>query len=169
MAEARRRRDRPPVRDGFDQKRVEPSDYDVKTSAPYLIAMAARLQAHLYSLRTAECGVSLAGAFLLTELSQEEPLSHSELTTRLSLAHTTVAQTLKRLEQGGFVERSVNEADRRQVRVRLTEAGRAVCVPLKVEGDVLEAEIISLLGPEREEAFRQCLAELAAHYRAAQK
>lgn len=167
----KRRRSRPPERPDFEQQRSGPAAYDSKEitdskeTTPYLLAMVARFQAHLYSVRTADTGVSLAGAFLLLELGQEEPLSHSDLSARLSIAHTTVAQTLKRLEQGGFVERSINPTDKRQVKVRLTPKGREACNPLRAEGDVLAREIRSLLGEEKEKQLREYLSHLAEHFR----
>jgi DNA-binding MarR family transcriptional regulator len=163
MKQAPRHRARPPVRTGFDEKWVAPSEFDAKLTTPYLITMVARLQSHLYA------DVSQAAAFLLLELYQEEPLSHSELTKRLSIAHATVSQTLKRLEQRGLVERSIFEVDARQVRVRLTGKGREVCAPLRAEGDVLNDEIRSVLGAEREEALRKSLADLAEHFRFGQR
>lgn len=169
MKQSPRHRERPPVRTGFDEKWVAPSEFDAKLTTPYLITMVARLQSHLYAVRTAEADVSQAAAFLLLELYQEEPLSHSELTKRLSIAHATVSQTLKRLEQRGLVERSIFEDDARQVRVRLTGKGREVCAPLRAEGDVLHDEIRSVLGAEREEALRKSLADLAEHFRFGQR
>lgn len=109
--------------------------------------------------------MSLAGAFLLLELSQEEPLSHSDLSSRLSIAHATVGQTLKRLEHGGFVERSISSGDRRKVKVRLTDKGREVCGSLRTEGEVLAESIRVVLGDRKERELRDSLLKLASYFK----
>src|SRR5580692_6462121 len=49
-----------------------------------------------------------------------------ELGSRLSLASNTLTPLIKRLETLGHVKRSRDQADERQVRVRLTESGRTL-------------------------------------------
>jgi DNA-binding MarR family transcriptional regulator len=49
-----------------------------------------------------------------------------ELGARLSLESNTLTPLLKRLETLGYIKRSRDPADERQVRVRLTERGRTL-------------------------------------------
>lgn len=169
MEKQTRTRSRPQARDDFAEavdRSGTPADFDpMKVSTPYLITLVARLQSSLFEVRTAGSGASLAANYLLHELGLGIPLSHSELSKRLSISHATVAQTVKRLERDGLVERSLYGPDKRQVRVRLTEKGRAVREPLQAASRNLIAEISGILGPETEATLQDALLRLAEHFR----
>jgi len=80
-----------------------------------------------------------------------------ELGERLFLESNTLTPLLKRLEALGFITRRRDTQDERQVRVHLTEAGRALkAQALTVPGCILEAS-----GLDLEEA-RRLTAEVAA-------
>ncbi len=55
-----------------------------------------------------------------------------ELSARLQLKHHSVVELIDRLEQRGYVARSENQEDRRQVIVRLSTSGRKVLRKLSV-------------------------------------
>lgn len=57
-------------------------------------------------------------------LWEQDGQSVGELGQKLLLQSNTLTPMLKRLESLGFVKRSRDSADERQVRIRLTEAGR---------------------------------------------
>lgn len=170
MAKPIRTRSRPQVRDDFAEavnvSEDMPSDIDpIKLSTPYLITLVARLQTSVFETRALESGISLAATYLLHELGLGAAFSHSELSKRLSIGHATVAQTVKRLERDGLVERSLYEPDKRQVRVRLTPKGKAVREPLQVASRALIAEVSGILGPETEAVLQDALTRLAGHFR----
>lgn len=58
------------------------------------------------------------------ELSNGQPPSQNELSTRLSLEKSTVSRLVKILERRGWLQRSRNEADRRVMQLTLTDAGQ---------------------------------------------
>src|SRR5271156_5200644 len=63
-----------------------------------------------------------------------------ELGARLSLESNTLTPLLKRLEAPGYIKRSRDPADERQVRVRLTEGGRTLrAKALHIPGCILAA------------------------------
>ena len=63
-----------------------------------------------------------------------------ELGARLSLESNTLTPLLKRLETLGYIERSRDPADERQVRVRLSESGRTLhAKALHIPGCILAA------------------------------
>src|ERR1700679_151054 len=63
-----------------------------------------------------------------------------ELGTRLSLESNTLTPLLKRLEILGYIKRSRDPADERQVRVRLTVSGRTLrAKALHIPGCILAA------------------------------
>jgi len=69
------------------------------------------------------CGqpVPVAEAHALLELTQEEPLSQTDLCLRLRLEKSTVSRLVGQLEGRGWVAR---QRAGRAVRLRLTDAGR---------------------------------------------
>ena len=62
---------------------------------------------------------------LLTLSESEDGLTIGAIAERLSLEPSTITPLAKRMEAAGVVARLPNPEDARQVRVRLTEAGRA--------------------------------------------
>jgi MarR family transcriptional regulator, organic hydroperoxide resistance regulator len=63
-----------------------------------------------------------------------------ELGARLSLESNTLTPLLKRVETLGYIQRSRDPADERQVRVRLTERGRTLrAKALHIPGCILAA------------------------------
>ncbi|MBN9018112.1 MAG: MarR family transcriptional regulator [Rhizobiales bacterium] len=63
---------------------------------------------------------------VLVTLGAADDLTVGEIGERLFLESNTLTPLLKRLEVAGFVERRRDASDERQVRVRLTERGRAI-------------------------------------------
>ncbi len=73
----------------------------------------------------ASAGLSLAKYGVLAELVKAgEPLSLSELATRLSCVRSNMTQLIDRLEADGLVRRVDDPLDRRTVRAALTPQGR---------------------------------------------
>ncbi len=71
--------------------------------------------------------------------------SVGELGDRLFLESNTLTPLLKRLESLGFVRRKRDTTDERQVRVHLTDAGRALRTQaISIPGCILEATGLSL-------------------------
>lgn len=127
---------------------VSDSETDaIKTSATFLLQVAARLQSVNFMERIADRGVHPAESYVLHELWQAAPLSQSELSRRLDIGNATDGQTLKRLERDGFVARDRNGDDKRVVMVRLTERGRRARQRLYNAAETQIAEVEALLGP----------------------
>ena len=73
----------------------------------------------------ADEGLSLAKLGALRHLSlAQSPLTLTQLAERHSCGRSTVTALIDRLEADGFVERTVDPNDRRNVRAALTESGR---------------------------------------------
>ncbi|AMK19903.1 MULTISPECIES: MarR family winged helix-turn-helix transcriptional regulator [Sphingobium] len=136
----------------------------IKSSAPYLLTLAARLQAAIYANRTAACEVSPAGTYILYELSRTEPLTSKALSQQLSLGPAAIGQTLTRLERDGLITRDRAAADRRWVEIRLTPRGRAIVPPLNDASMALIREIRTVLGVAGERRFVGDLETLIGHF-----
>ncbi|GAA2384524.1 MarR family transcriptional regulator [Dactylosporangium salmoneum] len=77
-----------------------------------------------------EHGVRIGQNLVLEVLWDGDGLSPGELAARLQVATPTVVNTATRMEKDGLVERRPDPADRRVVRLYLTEKGRAAQEPI---------------------------------------
>ena len=78
------------------------------------------------SVRAAGLKLSLAGLGVLRILMGEDGLKASEVADRAWSSPGTLTSVVNTLVRDGFVERRPDQADRRVVRLYITDAGRAV-------------------------------------------
>jgi DNA-binding MarR family transcriptional regulator len=78
------------------------------------------------SVRAAGLKLSLAGLGVLRILMSEDGLKASEVADRAWSSPGTLTSVVNTLVRDGFVERRPDEADRRLVRLYITDQGRAV-------------------------------------------
>jgi DNA-binding MarR family transcriptional regulator len=109
---------------------------------PALVSVAARLLGAFIGCTAQGTGISPAGLGLLRLLAARDGLKSSEVAARGWWTPGTVTSVADTLVRDGYVERRREPADRRVVRLYLTEAGRQ-----KV------GEAISLVGPKWQGAF----------------
>ena len=84
-----------------------------------------------YERFAARLGVTANLLYLLDLLCcVEQPLTQSEIGTRLGLPKQTVASMVSGLERKGYAVREVASADHRRRHVLLTDEGRAYAKPL---------------------------------------
>jgi DNA-binding MarR family transcriptional regulator len=120
--------------------------------------MVTRSIGRLYDRALAKAGLRVTGYSILSRLTEEGPLSISELAARLAIERTTCTREVSPLVDAGLVEIAVG-SDRRVRIVRLTDLGahkRAEAYPLwdqvqRVLADEFgDAEISGLLGRLRQ-------------------
>lgn len=80
-------------------------------------SLAAGLREHGQGLHPAQ--------FKLLMSMHHAPVSPSELAERMEVSMPTISKTLAILERRGLIVRAIDDADRRRVRLTLTEDGRA--------------------------------------------
>ena len=71
-------------------------------------------------------GVYQAQHHLLMRISHNHYASQKDLAESMELSTATVAVSLKKLERGGYIKRSVDTADNRLNRITITEKGKKV-------------------------------------------
>ncbi|HEY8431914.1 MAG TPA: MarR family transcriptional regulator [Sandaracinaceae bacterium] len=82
-------------------------------------------------------------------------LSLSELSARMSAKNSTITGLVDRMEQNGLVRRERSERDRRVVRIRATEKGRAIAAAVPVTAmEMLTDALRSLSASDRAELTR---------------
>jgi len=84
-----------------------------------------------------EMGITYPQFLLLNVLWEQDHLTVGEIGARLAIESSTLTPLLKRMEAAGFVDRTRNPDDERQVFIELTERGKS----LQERGDCLGPEI----------------------------
>lgn len=108
--------------------------------------------------------VSAHQASILDHLDPVESTVLSDLANHMGVTPSTMSLAVDRLERNGYVTRERDTADRRRVRIRLSEAGVRVRRANSVLDPALVAEMLAQLpAAERQEALRglQILARAA--------
>lgn len=92
----------------------------------------------------------------------DRPLSPSALSATLMLTSGGMTQRIDRLERAGLVRRSPDPADRRALRVSLTERGAQVVDRAVEDGLAAEQRLLAGIPPERLREVDAMLRELLA-------
>ena len=108
------------------------------------------------------CGfpVPPSQAHALHLLAQGEALPQHLLASELHLDKSTVSRLVDGLVNRGWVERTVNPDDRREVRLRLTAAGRAAVEQLAAAATAKYRGIWERIPPEQRSQVIEALAVL---------
>ena len=101
----------------------------IKTNGGFLISQIKQVGGRIFEKMLTRAGVDEfngAQGRILFVLWQNDNLTISELSQKTGLAKTTLTSMLDRLEQSGILCRVFDKADRRQIRIVLTEKAKAL-------------------------------------------
>ena len=118
-----------------------------------LVARARHLKAH----RTRHQSTSTAHLHVIMMLEAEGPLTMTRLAEAIDVSLSSATGLVSRMEERGLLERLHEDTDRRVVRVRLTDAGRAVTEEHELLHQQQVARLIDAMTPDEQ---RTCLAAL---------
>lgn len=93
-------------------------------------------------------------------LNEEGDMTIGELSQKMYLACSTMTDLIDRMEKNGVVVRVRDERDRRVVRVRMLERGKAIIEDVMKARREYLAEILSRFSPEDVESIRKRLSML---------
>ena len=96
---------------------------------------------------------------ILFVLWQEDNLPIVELSSRTSLAKTTLTSMLDRMESKGYLKRVLDPSDRRQIRIVLTEKAAAMRERYNLVSDQMKAIFYKGFSEEEIMRFDQTLAK----------
>lgn len=113
----------------------------------FALYSANHAMSRVYAPLLADLGLTYPQFLVLMSLWAEDGQTVGALGRALQLETNTLTPLLKRLESQGLVARRRDEADERQVRITLTDAGRA----LQTRADGLAACIFDRCGIEAAE------------------
>ena len=106
-------------------------------------------------------GINTTQLHLLFEIHHQSDLNQEEIATRCNINKGAVARSIKKLEDKGLVKRQIDENNRRQNKVSLTDEGEEI---LKRSARILEkweSEVILEKGYVEKELLQQILKEIA--------
>lgn len=99
-------------------------------------------------------GTTLSMISAMSHLNREGSMTAGRLAALQRVEPQTVTRTLARLEEDGLISRRPDEADRRQVRIELTDAGRErLLADMRPRVEWL-AEAMASLSPTEREVLR---------------
>ena len=107
-----------------------------------------------------EAGVPGGYRMILMELSYLESATQYELAKRTHLTPPTVSVTLQKMEHDGYITRTPDENDLRQMRVRLTEKGKAAEADNRARADALEQTLLSGLTEDEKQMLTALLTSM---------
>ncbi|MFC8718263.1 MarR family winged helix-turn-helix transcriptional regulator [Kitasatospora sp. NPDC057198] len=108
-------------------------------------------------------GLHLGQNLLLAALWEQDGRTPGEIAAALGVTTPTVVKMATRMATAGLLTRTRDERDQRLVRLRLTDAGRALQQPVEAERRLLEERVTADLTPEER---RHLLSALAKVHRA---
>ena len=140
-----------------DFKNIDAADLPVGK----LISMIARGHAIYINHHIAEYGLNSSQLHLLYEIAYNKEINQEQISARCNINKGSVARSIKKLEDKGFVARQVDENNRRQNKVSLTQKGKETLEKAKEIVDEWENEIIKPKGYIEKELLQQILKEIA--------
>ncbi|HEL2254432.1 TPA: MarR family transcriptional regulator [Streptococcus suis] len=107
------------------------SDYHYSKQLCYSFYQVNKLFNQFYMKNLKEFDLTYTQYLVLVLLWETAPLTLKELGEKLDLASNTLTPLLKRLEEKGYIQRSIPLGDKRQLLVQLTEDGQMLQTSLE--------------------------------------
>lgn len=127
--------------------------FDRQQSPGYLVNYMARLFAQALYRRIRPHGVTRGQFPVLLMLWEQEGLTQTRLAEALAVEQPTMANTLKRMERDGLIQRAADPQDRRQARVHLTARGSGLQAALTSSAREANAAALQGLSAEDRQQF----------------
>lgn len=125
-----------------------------------LLRKATRRLSRLYDMTVAPSGLKTTQAAILAEINRSQPCPVGELAEKLVMDAGALAHTLKPLERDGFVTVAIDERDRRNRLISLTDAGREKMDETQALLAEAHQGFEAVLGAEEAKALRKALYRL---------
>lgn len=95
--------------------------------------------------------------------SSEGGLKISEISSHMKVSNPTTTQTVNKLEEKGYVERTIDKEDRRAVRIVLTEKGEEAIITAKKSFISFFDGLVNYLGDEKSRLLSEIIDEAAIY------
>lgn len=146
---------------GTEPTHGESGRADVAELAGGLRTAVSRL-AHILRSRALDQGMTPTRLTVLATLERHGPLRPGDLASRMNITAASMSRLTEALEDGGWVTRDPDPADRRACQLRLNAHGRMTLDGLRRENDSELADDISSLSAHDRAALEAALPVLTA-------
>jgi DNA-binding MarR family transcriptional regulator len=135
---------------------------DVLAGAPMgrLLAVAGRLVSAAFARALEEHGLTPAGLAVLDVLAETDGISASQVADACHVRPATITGVVDTLERAGWVARERDNQDRRLVRIRVTDAGRALQEAARAAASREIAPLLPPLNAADEDVVRNYLSRV---------
>jgi DNA-binding MarR family transcriptional regulator len=137
-----------------------------RMSLSRLLAVAGHVVAIHWQRLMGTYGLTPHGLAVLADLERGSALTQRELAKRCGVAPSTLNHTVDHLEQSGWIERRRDDADRRLVRLALTETGRLQLGQVQEAADDQMEPMLDHLLSSDEPAVRRFLLDTVTRFQA---
>ena len=138
--------------------------YDLEQRFGFLIAEVGRLCGKRYDdLARSSLELTRAQCRMIAYLAHYGDMNQARLADLLDVAPISAGRLVERLEEGGWVARTGNPNDRRELLVSLTAKAEAVLTRARHVGDEVAAEALAGFTPEEVEQFSGMLQRVRAN------
>lgn len=124
------------------------------------VSHLSKLFRHQLRRASEEAGVPGGYRSILMELSHSDRMTQYELAQRAHLTPPTVSVTLQKMEHDGYITRTPDENDLRQMLVALTDKGREAEQGNRARANALEQIILSGFTDEERETLTSLLSRM---------
>jgi DNA-binding MarR family transcriptional regulator len=139
------------------------SDPAQEQQIAYLLKRLMHLFRHLVDMRLRQDSqLSFAHLVVLDQIQQEPGIAGAQLARSLSVRAQTMTGLLRRLEEGGCIERRPDPNNRRADRWFLLPAGSAQLNTARAAGKPVMTQMLSLMSPQEVTALRESLGRCVA-------
>ena len=125
------------------------------------VQRAARMVARRFDEALRPLGLTNGQFSLLTSLNREQPATMGATATLLAMDRTTLTAALKPMQRGGYVEVTIDPADRRSRRLTLTRAGKSLLASAVPIWKRTHADVEGLLDGDNTDRLRRELQVLS--------
>ncbi|MFD1554572.1 MarR family winged helix-turn-helix transcriptional regulator [Paraburkholderia silviterrae] len=137
---------------------------DLEKRFGFLVVDVGRLYGKRYDeLAKSSLELTRAQCRMIAYLAHYGDMNQASLAERLEVAPISAGRLLERMEEGGWVVRTPNPGDRRELLVSLTPKAEAVLGGARRVGDEVQAEALAGFTPEEAEQFGQMLQRVRAN------
>lgn len=133
----------------------------LNTFLPYRLSRVSnQISYGIEKLYEEQFGLTLTEWRVMAIIGDQSPLTAQEIVERTLMSKVSISRAINLLESKGLVQRSVNENDKRQLPIALSEKGQLVhdqIVPLALS---YESELVAQLSDEHRSILPSLLDEL---------
>lgn len=128
--------------------------FQLESFFPYLVRIYYRsVSQSVAGIYDRDYGLTVSEWRAMAVLGNEQPLSAGEIVTKSSIDKVKVSRAISGLTKAGYLERRVDEDDRRKVALQLTHAGLNVFEELVVKVQDLENQLLDGFSTEEKDTL----------------